>query len=114
MTVGVGLLLPPGVLMPVAVPILDNLPMRAAYRLVRGRPLPLYEKGAREPHLSHFSPPSLLSFLRRQGFERIEIKADRCALTPAKRAIDGLAPLLSRLAGRLMTDAMVAFARRGR
>ena len=110
----VRLRLHPGGLIAVAVPNLDNLPMRAAYRLVRGRPLPLYEKGAREPHLSHFSPPSLLSFLRRQGFERIEIKADRCALTPAKRAIDGLAALLSRLAGRLMTEAMVAFARRGR
>ena len=104
----------PDGLLAVAVPNLDNLPMRAAYRLARGRPLRLYEEGAREPHLNHFSPPAFLSFLGRQGFERVEIEADRCALSPAKRAIDELAAILSRLAGRLMTDAMVAFARRGR
>jgi len=104
----------PGGLVAVAVPNLDNLPMRAAYRLARGRALPLYEQGAREPHLSHFNPAALRSFLRRQGFERIEVRADRCALTPVKRTIDALAAILSRLTGRLMTDAMVAFARRPR
>jgi SAM-dependent methyltransferase len=104
----------PGGLIAVAVPNLDNLPMRAAYRLARGRPLPLYETGAREPHLSHFSPGTLRSFLRRQGFERIEIRPDRCALTWAKRAVDALAAGLSRVTGRLMTDAIVAFARRPR
>ncbi len=104
----------PGGLLAVAVPNLDNLPMRAAYLLARGRALPLYEKGAREPHLSHFSPATLRSFLRRQGFERIEIRADRCALTMVKRAIDALAAILSALTGHLMTDAMLAFARRPR
>jgi SAM-dependent methyltransferase len=104
----------PGGLIAVAVPNLDNLPMRAAYRLARGRPLPLYEAGAREPHLSHFAPGTLLSFLRRQGFERIEIRSDRCALTWAKRAVDALAAGLSSVTGRLMTDAIVAFARRPR
>jgi len=104
----------PGGLIAVAVPNLDNLPMRAAYRLARGRPLPLYETGAREPHLSHFTPRSLQSFLRRQGFERIEIRPDRCALTWAKRAVDAIAASLSRITGRLMTDAIVAFARRPR
>jgi 2-polyprenyl-3-methyl-5-hydroxy-6-metoxy-1,4-benzoquinol methylase len=104
----------PGGLIAVAVPNLDNLPMRVAYRLARGRRLPLYEQGAREPHLSHFSPRSLRSFLRRQGFERIDIRADRCALTPAKRSLDAVAAVVSLLTGRLMTDAMVAFARRRR
>jgi 2-polyprenyl-3-methyl-5-hydroxy-6-metoxy-1,4-benzoquinol methylase len=104
----------PGGLLAVAVPNLDDLPMRAAYRLARGRALPLFEKGAREPHLSHFSPATLRSFLRRLGFERIEIRADRCALTVAKRAIDVLAAILSALTGHLMTEAILAFARRSR
>ncbi|HYS77300.1 MAG TPA: class I SAM-dependent methyltransferase, partial [Candidatus Dormibacteraeota bacterium] len=60
-------------LLVVAVPNLDNLPMQIAYRLARGRRLPLYEKGAREPHLSHFSPPVLAAFLERRGFEVVEI-----------------------------------------
>ncbi len=104
----------PGGLLTVAVPNLDNLPMRAVYRLVRGRPLPLYETGAREPHLSHFNTASLRAFLERHGFERIEFRADRCALTPAKRVLDTIAAGLSRLGGRLLTDAIVAFARRPR
>ncbi len=104
----------PGGLLVAAVPNLDNLPMRAAYRLARGRPLPLYEEGAREPHLSHFSPATLRDLLGRRGFEAIEMRADLCALTPAKRVIDAVAFCLSPLCGRLLTDAMVAFARRPR
>jgi SAM-dependent methyltransferase len=95
----------------VAVPNLHNLPMRIAYRLARGRPLPLYEPGGREPHLSHFEPRTLTLALERRGFARVEVVADRCALTLAKRGIDAMAALLSRLTGRLLTDAMVAFAR---
>ena len=64
--------------------------------------------------MSHFSPATLRSFLRRQGFDRTEIRADLCALTPGKRALDTLSWLLSSCTGRLLTDAMVAFARRPR
>jgi SAM-dependent methyltransferase len=101
----------PGGLLAVAVPNLDNLPMQAAYRLARRRRLPLYEEGAREPHLSHFSPGTLAMALRRHAFAGVEVVADRCALTVPKRLIDAAAALLSRLSGRLMTDAMVAFGR---
>ncbi|HEU4402015.1 MAG TPA: class I SAM-dependent methyltransferase [Candidatus Polarisedimenticolia bacterium] len=101
----------PGGLLVAAVPNLDNLPMRVAYRLARLRPLPLYEEGEREPHLSHFDPRTLSAALGRQGLREIEVLADRCALTPAKRAVDALAAFLSRRTGRLLTDAIVAFAR---
>jgi len=104
----------PGGLLVVAVPNLHNLPMQWAYRLARGRPLPLYETGAREPHLSHFSPSTLAAFLKRRGFEGLEIGADRCALTLPKRLIDAGAALLSFVARRLLTDALVGFARRPR
>jgi SAM-dependent methyltransferase len=102
----------PGGLLVVAVPNLSNLPMRVAYRVARGRALPLYEPGAREPHLSHFSPATLRLILRRGGFEPMALVADRCALQAAKRGIDAAAALLSFLSGRLQTDAMAAFARR--
>ncbi|MEK7283235.1 MAG: class I SAM-dependent methyltransferase [Acidobacteriota bacterium] len=104
----------PGGLLVVAVPNFDNLPMRAAYRLARGRPLPLYETGAREPHISHFSPRTLAAFLRRRGFAGIELRPDRCALTLPKKCIDAAAAFLSFLSRRLLTDAMVAFCRRPR
>ncbi len=101
----------PGGLLAVAVPNLDNLPMRIAYRLARLRALPLYEENAREPHLSHFSPGTLTDILQRRGFGSVEIRGDRCALTAGKRAVDVAAALLSRLCGRHLTDAIVAFAR---
>jgi len=104
----------PGGLLVVAVPNLDNVPMQLAYLAARGRPLPLYAEDAREPHLIHFDPRSLSIALERHRFVGIEVQADRCALAFPKRAIDLLATCLSRIAGRLMTDAIVAFARRTR
>jgi 2-polyprenyl-3-methyl-5-hydroxy-6-metoxy-1,4-benzoquinol methylase len=106
--------LAPGGLVVVAVPNLENLPLRTVYRLVRGRPLPLYTPEGREPHLTHFSPATLSAALARHGFESIEVVADRCAIDLPKRAIDAAAALLSRLTGRTLTDAIVAFARRRR
>lgn len=100
-----------GGLVVVAVPNLDNVPMQWAYRLARFRKLPLYEVSMREPHLSHFSARTLGLALTRQGFGDIEILPDRCALTLAKQGLDAVAALLSRLADRLLTDAIVAFAR---
>ena len=104
----------PGGLLVVAVPNLDNRPMQIAYRLARGRALPLYEPGAREPHLSHFPPRPLEKLLAQHGLESAAIVPDRCALTLPKRLIDGAAALAGRLSGRILTDAMVAFARRTR
>ncbi|HYV18127.1 MAG TPA: class I SAM-dependent methyltransferase [Verrucomicrobiae bacterium] len=102
----------PGGTLVVAVPNTDNLPMRAAYRVARGRPLPLWEPGAREPHVSHFTPATLREILSRAGFEILAVEPDRCALTPAKRLIDAAAAILSSLGGTLLTDAIAAFARR--
>jgi SAM-dependent methyltransferase len=106
--------LTPGGLLVVAVPNLDNLPMRLAYRLARRRALPLYEADWREPHLSHFDPRTLRALLRGAGFDAIEIIPDRCALEFAKRAIDAAAAALGAVTGRLLTDALVAFSRRSR
>ncbi len=102
----------PGGLIAVAVPNIENLPLRAVYRVARRRPLPLFQPGSREPHLTHFSAATLAASLRRHGFEAIEVAADRCALGLPKRLIDSAATLLSRLTGRTLNDAIVAFARR--
>jgi len=104
--------LAPGGLIAIAVPNLDNLPMQVAYRAARGRPLPLYETGEREPHLSHFSETTLRLILARQGFQAIEVEPDRCALTAPKRSVDAAAAFLSLVFGRILTDAITAFARR--
>lgn len=102
--------LAPGGLIAVAVPNLDNWPMRAAYRVARHRPLPLYKTGGREPHLSHFRPDTLRRILEVEGFRAIEVEPDRCALTVPKRLLDSAAALLTRLSGRILTDAITAYA----
>jgi hypothetical protein len=102
----------PAGLLVAAVPNLDNLPFQTAYLLARGRRPPLHEAGAREPHLTHFTPATLAALLAARGFEAVEIRRDPCALTPAKRAVDAVAAVLSRLCGRLLTDSQVALARR--
>jgi SAM-dependent methyltransferase len=104
--------LKPGGLLVVAVPNLDNLPMQLAYRLARGRRLPLYEPGWREPHLSHFNPSTLGALLAGAGLGEIDVLPDRCALMPAKRIIDAAAATAGHIAGRILTDAFVAFSRR--
>jgi SAM-dependent methyltransferase len=101
----------PGGLLVVAVPNLDNLLMRAAYRLARFRPLPLFEAGAREPHLNHFDAATLTRALVQHRFSDIEIRPDRCALTLVKRVIDTAAAIASRFSHHLLTDAIVAYAR---
>jgi SAM-dependent methyltransferase len=101
-----------GGMLVVAVPNLDNLPMRLAYRLARRRALPLYEPGWREPHLSHFDSRTLRALLRGAGFDAIEIIPDRCALDVTKRAIDAVAAAIGAVTGRILTDALVAFSRR--
>ena len=62
-------------------------------------------------HLSYFNANTLTRALERHGFLAVRVEADRCALAPAKRALDAVAALLSRLCGRILTDAIVAFAR---
>lgn len=102
--------LAPGGMIVLAVPNLDNVPLRAAYHVARLRPLPLYEAGAREPHLSHFNPATLRRILEREGYRGIEVEPDRCALSLPKRLIDAAAAWLSRASGRILTDAITAFA----
>ena len=56
----------------------------------------------------------LVSFLSKHGgpdADVMRIQPDQCALTPAKRLIDAGAAVPSLLTRRLMTDALVAFAR---
>src|SRR5262249_26042982 len=82
-------LAPEGLLV-VAVPNLDNLPMRLAYRVARGRSLPLYEAGGREPHLTHLDPRTLRAL--RAAWERL--RGPRAA-TPS-RSSPTVAPSPSR------------------
>ena len=105
-------LLAPGGWLFVAVPNRRNLLMRALYRIAKGRPYPLFSMKAREIHLSHFTPASLARALGQAGFRLVALGWDDALLAPHLRALDRVAALVHRLGGPLITEAMLAVARR--
>ncbi|MBD3391319.1 MAG: methyltransferase domain-containing protein [Chitinivibrionales bacterium] len=104
-----GLLKPRGMVV-VAVPNLDNHIMRAIYRIVKGRPLPLYTKDMRELHLFPFARKTLVSMIRAAGFKIFTVGVDRGQVMPAKRALEWIGVALHALTGRNFADAQRVYA----
>ncbi len=105
-------LLAPGGWLFIAVPNRRNLLMRALYRLAKRRPYPLFSMKAREIHLSHFTPASLVRAIQQAGFRVVAMDWDDALLAPHLRALDWMAALVHRLGGPLITEAMLAVARK--
>lgn len=90
----------PGGLVVLATPNLDDRVFRAAYRLGRRRPPPLYEPDEREIHLFHFSEATLRRLVAGAGFEVLEVGFDRgAAAVWGKRLLDATALAWFRLTG---------------
>ncbi|MFQ5582329.1 MAG: methyltransferase domain-containing protein [Mariprofundaceae bacterium] len=99
--------LKPGAALFIAVPNRNNHLMRFFYRLVRGRPYPLFSLRGKEIHLSHFTPRSLKRAVEDAGFEVRGISPDHAMVEPAKRLIDSLAVLPFIMGGHIGTEAML-------
>ncbi len=104
------LLRPDGVAF-IAVPNRNNYPMAMLYRLLKGRPYPLFSMQTREIHLFHFTPKSLRLALERAGLHVERIGWDHSMVEPAKRVIDAVAALPGIFGSPLMTEAMLAVVR---
>ncbi|HXH73031.1 MAG TPA: class I SAM-dependent methyltransferase [Mariprofundaceae bacterium] len=104
-------ILRPGGLFLMAVPNRHNRLMALLYRLLKGRPYPLFSLHTKEIHLYHFTPFSLRLALGRAGFTVDSIGWDRSMVEPAKRLIDAVAAVPQLLGGPLVTEAMLAVAR---
>lgn len=105
-------ILKPGGLLLMAVPNRHNRLMALLYQLLKGRPYPLFSLKSKEIHLYHFTPASLRLALARSGFAVERIGWDRSMVEPAKRLIDAVAAVPHLLGGPLVTEAMLAVARR--
>ncbi len=105
-------ILKPSGLLIIAVPNVNDLVMRAAYRVVKGRPLKLFTQGEREIHLFHFSADTLRAILMKAGFERIAIGPDYGIIDRSKRLVNGLAVACSYLTGLKLFNALEAYATR--
>jgi len=101
-------ILKPGGQFIMAVPNRHNRLMSLLYRLLKGRPYPLFSLHTKEIHLYHFTPASLRLALQQAGFAVDSIGWDRSMVEPAKRFIDVVAALPHLFGGQLATEAMLA------
>ena len=103
-------ILRPGGLLVIAVPNVNDLLMRAAYRIVRGRRLRLFTRQDREIHLYHFSAGTAAHYLRKAGFGTIRIGPDYGIVEPAKRWINAAGALFYYLSGVKIFNALEIWA----
>ena len=94
-----------------AVPNLDCLPLRWAYRLFKGKRLVLFDPGNRELHLSFFSKQTITLALARAGFRVESVTADHGIIDPARSCVDMFAGLVSAFSGRMLSEAIMVKAR---
>jgi 2-polyprenyl-3-methyl-5-hydroxy-6-metoxy-1,4-benzoquinol methylase len=99
-------LIKPSGLLVVAVPNLDDMVMRIAYRIVKGRPLRLYSKDDREVHLYYFQAETLQLIFRKTGFLCLTISPDYGITETSKRLVNLLSVVLSALTGRKLYNAL--------
>lgn len=91
----------PGGTLVLATPNLDDRIFRAAYLLVRGRRVRLFEPGERELHLFFFSASTLERLAREVGFERVVLGFDRgAAATRGKVVVNEIAHAWYCLSGK--------------
>lgn len=94
----------------VAVPNLNNVLMKAAYRFFKGKPLRLYEPDEKELHLFHFSDRTLTRSLNGAGFRVVRIGPDAGSVDRRKRVVDAFARAMSKITGRRIYNALEAIA----
>ena len=99
--------LKPGGGLLIAVPNRNNDLMRFFYRLVRGRPYPLFSLRGKEIHLSHFTPRSLKRAVEDAGFTVRDIAPDLAMVEPMKKLIDWVAAIPFIMGGHICTEAML-------
>lgn len=94
----------------VAVPNLNNILMKAVYRLFKGKPLRLYEPDEKELHLFHFSSRTVPLCLKKAGFRIVRIGPDTGSVDRRKQIVDGFAVAISKITGRSIYNALEAVA----
>jgi 2-polyprenyl-3-methyl-5-hydroxy-6-metoxy-1,4-benzoquinol methylase len=105
-------ILKPSGLLVIAVPNVNDLVMRATYRIVKGKPLRLFTQGEREIHLFHFSADTLQAYLQKTGFDGVRIIPDYGITDPSKKLVNAVAVACSYLTGRKLFNALEAYATR--
>lgn len=96
----------------IAVPNLDNIVYRFFYRIVKHRPLHLFDPADRELHLCHFNCKSLKILLESIGFNVINILPDTGIIDPKSKMVDIIATVISVITGKILTEAIMVIGRK--
>lgn len=100
----------PGGLLVVAAPNVNNIFMRAAYRIGRGRPFRLFSINDRELHLFHFSDRTLRRVAEAVGFRALKVIPDRGEAAPEKVIADLPPRIINRLTGMNLSNTIRLYA----
>ena len=103
-------ILKPKGLLVLAVPNVNNIIFRIAYRIIKRRKVKLFTIGEKEVHLYHFSPNTLKDFLDRTGFDCISLSPDFGIIETPKKLINLIAVLFFYLFRMQVFDATEIFA----
>jgi 2-polyprenyl-3-methyl-5-hydroxy-6-metoxy-1,4-benzoquinol methylase len=89
-----------------AIPNLDNILSQAAYRLIRGRRIHLFDPDDRELHLYHFTPATIRLASEKAGFHVEKILPDMGIVQWHIKGLNYIAAAGSRVIRRIITDAI--------
>lgn len=102
--------LKPSGLLVLAVPNVNDLLMKAAYRLFKFKRYRLFSKNDRELHLYHFSPKTIKASLEAAGFRCLRLRPDNGIVEPAKKLINMAASVPYYLFGIKIFNAIEVYA----
>lgn len=103
-------ILQPGGLLVLAVPNVNNLMMKLAYRIVKRQRLKLFHSGEKELHLFHFSPKTIRSYLKKTGFDCLKLSPDFGIIDRSKKLVNLLALVPYYLTGVKIFNALEIYA----
>jgi len=102
-------ILRPDGLLAIAVPNVNNLAMRIAYRIIKGRQMELFTKDQKEVHLYHFSPETIQTYLNKTGFKCVKLSPDFGITEYSKRLINMVSVIPFYLTGMKIFNAIEVY-----
>jgi len=103
-------ILKPEGLLVIAVPNVNGMVMRIAYRIARRRRLKLFSKEEKEVHLYHFSADTIKAYLEKTGFECLRLAPDFGIIEGSKKLINMISVIPYFIAGIKIFNSIEVYA----
>ena len=103
-------ILKPEGLLVIAVPNVNGMVMRIAYRIAKRRRLKLFSKEEKELHLYHFSADTIRAYLEKTGFECLRLSPDFGIIEGSKKLINIISVIPYFIAGIKIFNSIEVYA----